>query len=160
MAAKVGDVDVEVRLGGRVRSIELRSNAPGTELMHLKGYRSIIDCCAPAQPNFSRSGETRQDNDLVAFRGPSFCAGLTQSPSWFGVGAEKLGVRNGVCKRDEGSKRGGAALSLYGLLSCRRWEKPGPSLRWLPGEVNASRLRRQPIGNVYIIQNDKLIFVR
>jgi hypothetical protein len=39
MAAKVGDFDVEAQLGGRLQGIELRSNAPGGELMHLKGYR-------------------------------------------------------------------------------------------------------------------------
>ena len=38
MAAKVGDFDVQAQLGGRVQGLELRSNAPGGELMHLKGY--------------------------------------------------------------------------------------------------------------------------
>ena len=38
MAAKVGDVDVEAQLGGRVQGLEVRSNSPGGELMHLKGY--------------------------------------------------------------------------------------------------------------------------
>ena len=38
MAAKVGDFDVEAQLGGRAQGLELRSNAPGGQLMHLKGY--------------------------------------------------------------------------------------------------------------------------
>jgi phosphatidylserine/phosphatidylglycerophosphate/cardiolipin synthase-like enzyme len=38
MAARVGDFDVEPQLGGRVQGLEVRSKAPGGELMHLKGY--------------------------------------------------------------------------------------------------------------------------
>ena len=32
--------------------------------------------------NFSRSGETRQDNDLVALRGVSVCAGFEGKFDW------------------------------------------------------------------------------
>ena len=42
MAAKVGDFDVQAQLGGRVQGLELRSNAPGGELMHLKAIAWII----------------------------------------------------------------------------------------------------------------------
>jgi phosphatidylserine/phosphatidylglycerophosphate/cardiolipin synthase-like enzyme len=76
MAAKVGDYDVEAQLGGRVQGIELRSNSPGGELMHLKGYCVDHRLLRTGSANFSRSGETRQDNDLVALRGESVCAGF------------------------------------------------------------------------------------
>ena len=38
MAERVGDVDVAAQLGGHVPGREIRSNAPGGDLMHLKGY--------------------------------------------------------------------------------------------------------------------------
>ena len=76
MAERVGDVDVEAQLGGRVPGIEIRSNSPGGELMHLKGYRVDHRLLRTGSANFSRSGETRQDNDLVALRGPSVCTGF------------------------------------------------------------------------------------
>jgi len=37
-AARLSDFDVEAQLGGQVQGLEIRSNAPGGELMHLKGY--------------------------------------------------------------------------------------------------------------------------
>ena len=37
-ATKVGDYDVQAQPGGRVPGIELRSNSPGAELMHLEDY--------------------------------------------------------------------------------------------------------------------------
>jgi hypothetical protein len=64
-------------------------------------------------------------------------------------------VRGWLAVAPPGPKR----LELYGLLGGTRREKTRASLRRLPGEVNASRLRRQPIGNVDIIENDELIFV-
>jgi phosphatidylserine/phosphatidylglycerophosphate/cardiolipin synthase-like enzyme len=39
-AARLNEFDVETQLGGRAPGIELRSSAPGGELMHLKGYSS------------------------------------------------------------------------------------------------------------------------
>jgi phosphatidylserine/phosphatidylglycerophosphate/cardiolipin synthase-like enzyme len=63
-------------LRGRVQGLELRSNAPGGELMHLKGYCVDHRLLRTGSANFSRSGETRQDNDLVALRGASVCAGF------------------------------------------------------------------------------------
>jgi phosphatidylserine/phosphatidylglycerophosphate/cardiolipin synthase-like enzyme len=36
-AARLSDFDVAAQLGGRVPGLEVRSNAPGGELMHLKG---------------------------------------------------------------------------------------------------------------------------
>jgi phosphatidylserine/phosphatidylglycerophosphate/cardiolipin synthase-like enzyme len=76
MAEKVGDFDAEAQLGGQVQGIELRSSAPGGELMHLKGYCIDHRLLRTGSANFSRSGETRQDNDLVALRGASVCAGF------------------------------------------------------------------------------------
>jgi phosphatidylserine/phosphatidylglycerophosphate/cardiolipin synthase-like enzyme len=76
MAEKVGEFDVEAQLGSRVQGIEIRSSAPGGELMHLKGFCVDHRLLRTASANFSRSGETRQDNDLVALRGASVCAGF------------------------------------------------------------------------------------
>jgi phosphatidylserine/phosphatidylglycerophosphate/cardiolipin synthase-like enzyme len=75
-AARLSEFDVEAKLGGRVQGIDFRSNAPGTELMHLKGYCVDHRLLRTGSANFSRSGETRQDNDLVALRGASICAGF------------------------------------------------------------------------------------
>ena len=75
-AAKLSEFDVEAQLGGQVQGLELRSKAPGGELMHLKGYCVDHRLLRTGSANFSRSGETRQDNDLVALRGASVCAGF------------------------------------------------------------------------------------
>jgi hypothetical protein len=53
MAQRVGDVDVESQLGGRVQGLEIRSKSSGGELMHLKALASIIASCAPAPPTFA-----------------------------------------------------------------------------------------------------------
>ncbi len=44
--------------------------------MHLKDYCVDHHLLRTGSANFSRSGETRQDNDLVALRGESVCAGF------------------------------------------------------------------------------------
>jgi phosphatidylserine/phosphatidylglycerophosphate/cardiolipin synthase-like enzyme len=44
--------------------------------MHLKGYCVDHRLLRTGSANFSRSGETRQDNNLVALRGASVCAGF------------------------------------------------------------------------------------
>jgi phosphatidylserine/phosphatidylglycerophosphate/cardiolipin synthase-like enzyme len=75
-AARLSEFDVETQLGGSIRGIDFRSSAPGGELMHLKGYCVDRRLLRPGSANFSRSGETRQDNDLVAPRGESVCAGF------------------------------------------------------------------------------------
>ena len=75
-AARLSDFDVAAQLGGRVPGLEVRSNAPGGELMHLKGYCVDHRLLRTGSANFSRSGETRQDNDLVALRGATVCAGI------------------------------------------------------------------------------------
>jgi phosphatidylserine/phosphatidylglycerophosphate/cardiolipin synthase-like enzyme len=76
MATKVGDYDVAAQLGGRIQGLEIRSKSPGGELMHLKDYCVDHHLLRTGSANFSRSGETRQDNDLVALRGESVCAGF------------------------------------------------------------------------------------
>jgi phosphatidylserine/phosphatidylglycerophosphate/cardiolipin synthase-like enzyme len=76
VAERVGDVDIEAQLGGRVQGLDIRSKVPGSELMHLKGYRVDDRLLRTGSANFSRPGETRQDDDLVALRGPSACAGF------------------------------------------------------------------------------------
>ena len=75
-AARLSAYDVEAQLGGRIPGIEICSKAPGGELMHLKGYCVDHRLLRTGSANFSRSGETRQDNDLVALRGASVCAGF------------------------------------------------------------------------------------
>jgi hypothetical protein len=44
--------------------------------MQLKGHCVDHRLLCTGSANFSRSGETRQDNDLVALRGASVCAGF------------------------------------------------------------------------------------
>jgi phosphatidylserine/phosphatidylglycerophosphate/cardiolipin synthase-like enzyme len=75
-AARLSEFDVERQLGGQVQGLEIRSSAPGGELMHLKGYCVDHRPLRTGSVNFSRSGETRQDNDLVVLRGASLCAGF------------------------------------------------------------------------------------
>jgi phosphatidylserine/phosphatidylglycerophosphate/cardiolipin synthase-like enzyme len=75
-AAGLSNFDVEAPLCGRVQGIEIRSKEPGGELMHLKGYCMDHRLLRTGAANFSRSGETRQDNDLIASRGASVCAGF------------------------------------------------------------------------------------
>jgi phosphatidylserine/phosphatidylglycerophosphate/cardiolipin synthase-like enzyme len=69
-AARLSEFDVEVQ------GLEIRSSTPGGELMHLKGYCVDHRLLRTGSANFSRSGETRQQNDLVALRGASVCAGF------------------------------------------------------------------------------------
>ena len=71
-AARLSEFDVDAPLGGRVQGIELRSNAPGAELMHLKGYCLDHRLLRTGSANCA----TRQDNNLVALRGASVCAGF------------------------------------------------------------------------------------
>jgi phosphatidylserine/phosphatidylglycerophosphate/cardiolipin synthase-like enzyme len=75
-AARLSEFDVTAQLGGQVRGLEIRSKAPCGELMHLKGYCVDHRLLRTGSANFSRSGETRQDNDIVALRGASVCAGF------------------------------------------------------------------------------------
>jgi phosphatidylserine/phosphatidylglycerophosphate/cardiolipin synthase-like enzyme len=75
-AARLSAFDVEAQLRGRVLGLEVRSNAPGGELMHLKGYCVDHRLLRTGSENFSRSVETRQDNDLVALRGACVGAGF------------------------------------------------------------------------------------
>jgi len=72
----------------------VRFKPPG-ELMHLKGYCVDGGALRTGSANFSRSGETRQDNDLVILRGPGICAGFEAKfdQSWEQkVSADPLGA--------------------------------------------------------------------
>jgi phosphatidylserine/phosphatidylglycerophosphate/cardiolipin synthase-like enzyme len=80
-AARLSDVDVEAQLGGHVEGLDIRSNSPGGELMHLKGYCMDHRLLRTGSSNFSRSGKTRQDNDLVALRGAAVCRGFDVAES-------------------------------------------------------------------------------
>ncbi len=55
-----------------VRGLDLRYK-PAGELMHLKSYCVDGKVLRTGAANFSRSGETRQDNDLIILRIPGAC---------------------------------------------------------------------------------------
>jgi phosphatidylserine/phosphatidylglycerophosphate/cardiolipin synthase-like enzyme len=76
MAVRVGEADVQAQLAGRLQGIEIRPNPPGDELMHLKGYCVDHRLLRTSSASLSPSGETREDNDLVALRGASVCSGF------------------------------------------------------------------------------------
>jgi hypothetical protein len=71
-----GDFYVEAQLGGNVEDLKILLSVPGGELMPLKGYCVDHWLLRRGSANFSRSGETRQDNDLVVLRGESVCSGF------------------------------------------------------------------------------------
>jgi phosphatidylserine/phosphatidylglycerophosphate/cardiolipin synthase-like enzyme len=75
-AARLSEFDVAAQLSGRIQGLELRSSAPGGELMHLKGYCVDHRLLRTGSANFSHSGELFQDNDLVILRLPAACAGF------------------------------------------------------------------------------------
>ena len=88
-AARLSDFDVEAQLPGRVQGLEIRSNARGGEL-HQKGYCVDHRLLRTGSANFSRSVE--QDNDLVALRGASVCAGFDAKFTGLGPGAERTKI--------------------------------------------------------------------
>jgi phosphatidylserine/phosphatidylglycerophosphate/cardiolipin synthase-like enzyme len=77
MAEKIERDSVEARLGA-LPGVELSANEPGAPLMHLKGYCIDGRTLRTGSANFSKSGETRQDNDLVVLRGDGVCDGFEQ----------------------------------------------------------------------------------
>jgi hypothetical protein len=69
MARRKRSVETErLQLRGGVLGLEVRSNAPGGELMHLKGYCVDHRLLRTGSANFSRSVETRRDNGRFARR--------------------------------------------------------------------------------------------
>ena len=72
MAEKLNAPDTVAALGD---SAEVRTKPMG-QLMHLKGYCVDGALLRTGSANFSRSGLTMQDNDLVLIRGPGACAGF------------------------------------------------------------------------------------
>jgi phosphatidylserine/phosphatidylglycerophosphate/cardiolipin synthase-like enzyme len=93
-AARLSDFDVEAQLPGRVQGLEILSNAPGGELMHQKGRCVDHRLLRTGSANFSRSVE--QDNDLVALRGASVCAGFDAKFTGLGSGAERTKIFWGI----------------------------------------------------------------
>lgn len=89
MAVRVGEADAQAQLAGRLQDIEIRPNPPGDELMHLKGYCVDHRLLRTGSANLSPSGETREDNDLVALRGASVCCGFDAKFDGLGQEAEK-----------------------------------------------------------------------
>src|ERR1700723_2393494 len=77
--------DVGAQLGGRIPGLEFRSSAPGGELMHLKGYCVDHRLLRTGSANFSRSGETRQDNGPCGAASSSVAQGLTTSSIGLGL---------------------------------------------------------------------------
>jgi phosphatidylserine/phosphatidylglycerophosphate/cardiolipin synthase-like enzyme len=71
VSLRLNEFDVEARLGARAAI-----KSAWKRLMHLKGHCVDHRLLRTGSANFSRSGETRQDNDLVAVRGTSVCAGF------------------------------------------------------------------------------------
>ena len=75
MAEKVGDADVAAFIAPDEPGVTLREKAPGP-LMHLKGYCLDGATLRTGSANFSHSGLTAQDNDLVVIRSVQACAGF------------------------------------------------------------------------------------
>lgn len=73
MAEKVGLADVAAQIEPDRPEFELREKSPGP-LMHLKGYCVDGAVLRTGSANFSRSGLTKQDNDLVVLRSRAACA--------------------------------------------------------------------------------------
>ena len=68
-------------------NVEARIKAEQNDLMHLKAYALDGRWLRTGSTNFSWSGETRQDNDIVIIDSPQAAAGI--SPRQF----EKLWAR-------------------------------------------------------------------
>lgn len=76
-AARLSEFDIEARLGTRPQGLEIRSKKSAWRRTHApKGLLRRSSLLRTGSANFSRSGGARQDNDLVALRGASVCAGF------------------------------------------------------------------------------------
>lgn len=75
MVQKVGDADVAAFIAPDEPGVTLREKAPGP-LMHLKGYCLDGALLRTGSANFSHSGLTAQDNDLVVIPSAQACAGF------------------------------------------------------------------------------------
>jgi len=73
-ARQVGAHDIAQRLGPSHPSLEIRYKASGGPLMHLKGYCIDGQVFRTGSANFSHSGLTQQDNDLLVFHSREACA--------------------------------------------------------------------------------------
>jgi phosphatidylserine/phosphatidylglycerophosphate/cardiolipin synthase-like enzyme len=75
MAEKVEAFDVAALVAPDEPRFEMRTKPPGP-LMHLKGYCLDGAVLRTGSANFSHSGLTAQDNDLVVLRSAQACAGF------------------------------------------------------------------------------------
>ena len=66
-AARLSEFDVETQLGGWVPGLDVRSNAPGGEFMHLKGYCVDHRLLRTGSVNFSRAGAVTRVTLPVTF---------------------------------------------------------------------------------------------
>jgi phosphatidylserine/phosphatidylglycerophosphate/cardiolipin synthase-like enzyme len=72
MAEKLSVPDVAALLGDQHPNVVLRTKGPGA-FMHLKGYCIDGRLLRTGSANFSRSGLTEQDNDLVILHSEADC---------------------------------------------------------------------------------------
>jgi phosphatidylserine/phosphatidylglycerophosphate/cardiolipin synthase-like enzyme len=72
MAEKVGMADVAARIAPDEPGVEMREKAPGA-LMRLKGYCVDGAVLRTGSANFSHSGLTEQDNDLLVLHSRDGC---------------------------------------------------------------------------------------
>ena len=73
MAEKVGEYDVAAVVAPDEPRFEMREKPAGA-LMHLKGYCVDRRTLRTGSANFSRSGLSEQDNDIIVLRSPVACA--------------------------------------------------------------------------------------
>jgi hypothetical protein len=86
MAERVGELDVESQLGGRVQGLELRSNLPGGELMHLKGY--CVDHRLLRTGSANSAGQARRARTMTSWRCEARRSARGLRPSSTALGSE------------------------------------------------------------------------
>jgi phosphatidylserine/phosphatidylglycerophosphate/cardiolipin synthase-like enzyme len=73
-ARQTGAYDIARRIDADHPGLEIRYKASGGPLMHLKGYCVDGQVFRTGSANFSHSGLTQQDNDLLVFHSREACA--------------------------------------------------------------------------------------
>lgn len=125
MAAKVGDYDLEAQLGGRLQGVELR---PGAELRRLKDDCVGRRLLRAGSVNFSRSGETRQDNGLVALRG-SACARFDAKFNGLGAEARRRKRSGGRDMQPASLTKAKRRSAIFSAKNDRTDDLPSPASR-------------------------------